>query len=431
MSAPIAAKLVGGAAAQAVRPRNMGQFTFGSGRWERVTAVNTTGTTWEYVFRRPYPIDAIQVCLSLGQTGGITAVTPKAYVGIASPVDLADATINALTPNLASFGGNNNPDGPPSAAFQRRTYQWSDVMPVYSVPATDGLGGYLTCIRVNLYMATGSGNIITMGDTGGTDTFAAWATHPTRPFRLKVQGGGYAAPGAWANMTGSANASTGPIGMVRVLARGSVVNVLSIGDSTDDGRGTYLGDGPASKACALLSTGQTFFEHTNLGWSGMNAQGIYQNLVDYLTGGSKADIFFVPSFFTNNVSSGVIPASGNFSIPWMQGYRARMEALLDLPSVRTILQTSTPASFSVRNWGSSDALRIAGDADIRAMASRGRVIFDKGVGVTGPVDGNGQQTIINSSDGIHQNDTGLALEAVNAATAIRRLVLAADGLVAA
>lgn len=441
MAAPIAAKLVGGAAAQVVRPRNMGQFTFGSGRWERVTDINTTGTTWEYIFRRPFPIDAIQVCLSVGpgvNLGNPTVIMPKAFVGVASPPKMNDADVTTASVSLASFAGNNNPDVLVSAALGRRTYQWSDVIPVYSVPATDGLGGYLTCIRVNIYMpstpvdAGGTPKIITMGDTPGTDAFAAWANHPTRPFRLRSKGGGFAGPGAWINM-GSANssvASTGPLGMVRALYRGSVVNVLTVDDSTGDGRGTYIGDGPVSKACSLLSTGQTLFEHTNLGWSGANVQLMYQNLIDYLAAGSKADIFFVPSFFTNNVASGPIPASGNFSIAWMQGYRARMEALLDMPGVRTILQTSTPANYAARNWGASDALRIAGDNDIRAMASRGRVIFDKGAGVTGPVDSNGQQTLINNIDDIHQGDAGIALEAVNAAAAIRRLCIAPDGLLA-
>lgn len=414
-----------------VRPRSMGQFTMGSGRWERVSALTTTGTTWEYIRRCPLPFDAIQVCLSVGQTSGLTAATPNSFVAAVSVPTLADADVTTATATLITFAGS-SPTVPPSPAFQRRTYQWSDVIRLNSVPATDGLGGYLLDVRATLYMASGTGNVITMGDTPAADSFAAWQTHPTRPFRLLSKGGSYAAS-SWSGMSlaNSTVANTGPIGMVRLLYRGAVVNVLTIGDSTDDGRGTYLGDGAASKACSLLSTGPVVFEHTNIGWSGASAQLIYQNLIDYIAGGSKADIAFLLAFYTNNVASAAIPSSGNFSIPWMHGYRALMESALDNANIRAVLQTSQPANFAVRPWGTSDSLRIAEDVDLRAMASHGRIVFDKGKPMTGPVDGNGQRTIINSDDGIHQNDAGLALQAPLAAAAIASACYAPTGLLAA
>jgi hypothetical protein len=415
-----------------VKPRSIGQFTLGSGRWERVTSLNTSGVTYEYVTRRPLPISAGRFCLGLGQTPSVNAVTPKAYVSVAAVPTLSDADITAATPTLLSFAGNSNPDVPPAAAFGQHTYQCSDMTRFSSVPATDGLGGYLMVIRINLYLTSGTGNVITMGDTAGTDSFASWATHPSRPFRLLSKGGGFGAPGTWSGMTGanSSVASTGPLALVQLLYQGSVINVVSTGDSTDDGRGTYLGEGAAAKASSLLSSSAITYEHTNLAWSGATAQVAYQNELNYLASGvGVGQIMFIPTFFTNNVASGVIPTSGNFSIDWMRGYSALMENAAESAGVRVILQTSQPANYAVRNWGSSDTLRLAGDARVLALAGQGRIIFYKGKPVTGPVDVNGQQTIINSDDGIHQNEAGLKLQAPMAAGAILKTIQIPTGSV--
>jgi len=422
------------------RPKSIGRWTIGSGRFERVTQiVSSSYTNWQLRRLCPLPFDMVRFKVRLGQTGGNDAVTPNGYAAVASVPNKTDAALMAATPVNALFGGNNNPNFPPSSVLRRATHQWSDWTRVTSVPRDDGGEGYWLVIR--LALGGVDGNIITMGDTAGADTFANWADHPTRPFDLlRRQGAVAAAASGWSTMnSGTTNTtapSTCPVVEVECLYRGMVFNLGTFGDSITDGRGTYLGASFGTQLCSEL-TAETpvAFEWANYGWSGITAEFIYQNVLDAVAAGSVPDMAFVEGFFTNNVPT-TIPADGETSLVpnstrWMDSYHSTMIQALEGAGGHVVTLPGTPANYSSRPWGAAaDARRIAQIARIKAMAAHGRDVLDWATPNTGPVDGNGQQTLINNVDALHLGDAGYAACVPLAKQIVKRRLALIDGMTA-
>jgi len=423
-----------------IKPRNIGQFTIGSGRFERVQGLDAVGRTFQVRRQCPLPFDAIRVGVVLGQTVAANAVTPLAVANVASVPSTTDGDLVAATSTPVSFAGNANPTFAPAAAFGRAKTHWSDWTRVASVERNDGGSGYLFVCRVYLYLASGTGNIIMMGDTAGSESFTNWANHPRRPFQTLSKGGGYAASN-WSGMT-AANSTAGasvPSVVFQVLYRGAVFNIGGFGDSITDGRGTYIGEGWGLPACIEASTPEALYEWTNHGWSGQAAAQILQNTIDRTTDGTRLDMAFVPGFFTNNVASS-IPADTTTSLTtssyrWMDTYRAMMEMTLDQSGIRTAAWTGLPADYSVRPWGSAgDARRISGNTRLNSMANTGRLVGDFAKICNGSVDANGQIVPGWLSDGtgwadpIHPNDNYNGLIAASAARLIKKATALTGGL---
>lgn len=422
------------------RPRHIGQWTIGSGRIERVQALDTAGRTWQVRRQCPLPFDAIRVGIRMGQTISANAVSPLAYVAAASVPSTSDTDLAAAAAVQVAFGGNSNPTLAPSPAFGRSSWVWSDWTALRSMPRTDGGGGFLLVVRTSLYLASGTGNVVLMGDSANADLFDNWATHPDRPFQIRTKGSvvNSAGPSGWSNMTqaNSAAASTSPAVMFQALYRGSVFNLGGFGDSITDGRGSYLGEGWGHPAAVAMSVAPdlrgTAFEWSNFGWSGQATPSIRQNVTDCLAAGTALDLAFLPGGSPNDVS-GAIPATGAGSPDRQAGNRALMEQMLLAAGIDPILWTWMPSNSAVKAYGASDSLRQAYNDELRAAAGLGRIVADFDAVMTGVADGTGQMQMAagTTADNIHPGDTanGLRLSPV-AQKAVRRRIASPTGYLA-
>lgn len=432
----VAAKLVGGAAADLAGVRERAEAALPaigsvgtraiSGRTARVQGLTTTSRTFETLIALACPFDAIRVGFCMGQTSGVDAVTPNIVAGVAAVPSTLDADITTATPTPLLFGGSGTGTLPPSPALGRRTIQWSDWLGLPSVPRTDGGTLPLLCIRSNLYLSSGTGNVVMMGDSASSDSFTNWATKPDgRIFRLLSKGGGFSA-GSWSGMSlaNSVAANTGPAVIVQYVARGRVHNLVGFGDSITDGRSTYLGEGFGHPAAASLSsnTAGVAFEWSNFAWSGQNTTEMRVNISDAIASG----IFDVgswtavlPNGSPNDVSTTITPAQ----ISTMRGNIALARQLLATKRVDSLVWTWLPSNTAVKNYGSTDSLRTAYNDELRAWAGRGAVVPDFDAALAGVTSGNQVQMLAGStSDNIHPNDTGNALLSPRLINGLKRLV---------
>ena len=418
----------------ASRLGNVGVRIFG-GRMANPKALASgasAGRTYEVVTTTPLPFGAMRLILAVGQTAGADAITPSVIASAAPVPDLTDASIPGAAWTQMGFGGTDDVDGgstialAPAASNKRRKLYLSDIMPISSVPRTDG--GAYPAIRLRIYVFTtgAAGNYVVMGN--GVQDFSNWATHPSgRIWKTNGKYGQFVGPGAGleANMTdaNSIAENGSPIVGLVYYARGKVVNVVGFGDSITEGQGTYIGEGFGFPACHELSRAAEgiAYEWSNLGWAGQTMGQMRQNIIDAMTvSGLKFDVALIPGASPNGTSA-PIQASDIDTHRFVSRHSA---AILRDNGVTPLISTWLPTNPGIKDYNASDSLRRALNDDYRSDAGHGAVVPDFDAALAGATDGDGQTNMLvgTTDDNIHPNDMGNALLATVAKAAIRRII---------
>jgi lysophospholipase L1-like esterase len=209
--------------------------------------------------------------------------------------------------------------------------------------------------------------------------------------------------------TSSVNQNQSPIWGVQYLSRGKVVSVAGVGDSITEGRGTFKGEGfvlPALEKLNSSDSNALKYEYANYGWSGQNPSSYSRRAISLLQSDLKPDVIVLPTGSPNPASAGVLTQEA------LSAIRTEQEEMID--SARTngvvpVLWTWLPTNAIVRDYGASDAIRIAYNAELLERDDS-LLIVDAAAAVSGPVvNGQVQLAEAATTDGIHPNDAGNAM----------------------
>lgn len=467
---------------------------------------NSSGTTFEVMMTTATDFDAVRIIYAMGNldpSGG--AITPTVIGRVAVVGDPSDATISALPTSswiTQTWGGtaaNNYMGGsspgtlPPAATSARRGFTISDLIPISSVPRTDGGKYPLLLVRADLYTPDSSGGQIVISGTA-TSTVANWATHPSgRIWRQMWRNGAWVNTGLMTNVDGGS-----PIAGVIYYARGKIVNVAGFGDSiTESVGGTYRGEGfgfPATQA--LTAAGGPAYEWSNFGWESQNTTAILQNLNDAVALGLPFNVGVIPNGSPNDVANGsgsvgsisgttltVTTANSGFAVGqyiYLPGitpgtyitalgtgtgstgtytvnisqtvasgalsntnpitstiinatrWKAQMMYnKLAGAGISPVIWTWLPTNDAQKTYGPSDSLRVAYNSDLRARAASGMVVADFDTALSGVTNSAGQVQYLAgaTTDNIHPNDTGNAILAPMLQKAISKAFYVGPGSV--
>ncbi|OZF40735.1 hypothetical protein CH296_00315 [Rhodococcus sp. 14-2496-1d] len=288
---------------------------------------------------------------------------------------------------------------PISPATGRLSYALSDVIPLASIPRTDGGSKPLVVVRV--YMTGGDITVLGNGTPGTptTDDFTNWAsrTNGRRWVMRQMDGDGVSTPTAFTSTT---NVSQSPIVGIRYWSRGRVVNLMVVGDSISDGRGTYLGEGFGGLVADRLTSDALAVEYSNCGWSGQATSIFGERAIDIVHSDVKPDILVFPNSSPNNES-----ALTDAGFAASDAMYQRVLAACARTGVTPVLWTMIPTDPSIHAWGAADSKRLAANARALALRDRGVLVADTSTPLSGATS-SGQVLPIAGKlpDGIHPGD---------------------------
>lgn len=370
----------------------VGQRIFGG----RMGTVNlATGTTFQITTELQTDFDAIQIIFANADEYFSYSAAAMSCAVLSSATDLNGASASWKTVTNNSQARLHERISPGAG---RIGYTLSDVIPIASVPRIDG--GTKPLLAVRAYMSPGL--IPVVGN--GTDSFTNWATRTDgRLWAMRSQAiDGITVP---ANFTTTTNISQSPIVGVRYLSRGRVVNVMVVGDSITDGRGTYLGEGFGLPVVEQLNSSGLAFEYSNCGWSGQASSTYAARALDIIEQGIAPDILIFPSGSPNDADP-LTQAKFDLGAFW----RNRVISTCEEHGIIPILWTMLPCSSAVHDWNASDSLRRDDNARAITMRDRGIFVADTATALSAGLDGDGQTIPKSGSlvDGIHPGDVGCA-----------------------
>jgi len=381
---------------------NIGRRKF-AGRLGSVN--NTTASTYQVTCALSQGFDAIRIVLVNNDSANSYYVGGAKVSVIANTSDLnnsagtwVSATKNgqaAFPVNVAKTAGSNRP-----------LFMKTDSIPISSLNRDDG--GVFPLLVARVYVITATATLSAYGN--GTDDFTNWATKPDgRIWAARSQTGDCVTTPS--TFTSTVNQSQSPIVAIEYLARGQVVNVESFGDSITEGRGdtsdplNYLEEGFVLPACNQITNNSGIVvEYSNSGWSGQSMTGVngFQNrLLDTLDSDMVPDVVVFPSASPNDVSTAITAAQ----ITAFAAARENMIASCKKALVVPVIWTWLPSNTSVKTYAATDSLRLADNASVLAMASKGVLTADTSSAISGVVDGTGQVQMAagTTTDGIHPN----------------------------
>lgn len=339
-----------------------------------------------------------------GATGGTYTV---AGCNARALANLTDALPSPTAVTLPSSGV-----VPAAPSASRRGYLLGNWTDVNSVPRTDGGKGALICI--DAYVST-SASISIVGN-GSNDVFTGWATRTNRKFIMQHNDGDCVTTPA--NFVSTTNRSQSPIVGVQYAALGRVVTVMGIGDSISDGRGTLIGEGFIVPACEAASNSNVYFENINLGFAGVGAPTYRTYLSDAVAAGIIPDVIVFPNGTPNSLNTPITATD-------IQSCRAATASILadaSLSKIYPIVTTTLPTNPSIKDYNSSDSLRVSWNTD--TLAFPGISVVDLSTVLSGDLDADGQVNMLAgaTTDNIHPNDLGNSLLAAPLAVKLKQLV---------
>jgi len=258
--------------------------------------------------------------VAIGVSDGTDPVNPVA--GSCIPVSFGGITPTAAAPITlpATTGTDADPD-----------FYFSDMMPMSSIARADG--GILPLLHVRTYYpSTGTSLTTATFARTGLAGSEAWGTSPPggRIWKNQYKAGNFAeitsgsVPG-WTS--GTEQPQSGLCG-VRYLARGCVITVMVIGDSTAHGMiaenttgVAVLGAGPVLRACHNVSNINSIaFQDASCGVSG-------QNISQYYTRAVRLIPLFKPDIVMFLAGSQNSPSITNVGAKSSAYYTARVQQL--------------------------------------------------------------------------------------------------------
>lgn len=398
-----------GASADAVRDTtgtgggsSYGLVTMPCTRVEYGYAVDgTNGTTFHQVFWLP---DWAGPCRFIFANGASSAYTiNKAAIRpiVGSSDFLASASSYTSLGSLA-FAGSASSAVParPASGGKRMGLVRSDWLERAPADRTDGGPGFLVAVRT--FVAAGAGTITIPG--ASTQDITNWASRPDKKFFVAraQDGGDYVTTNA--GFTSPTNVSFGPCIGVEFIGRGRMYTIGFAGDSIASGAGaTYYGEGYGRLACNDLGTEFGVpVNFASLAWGGATQAEFRDNLLAWLNLGIKPDLIVIPG------------GSPNGTVTWdtsaMQVARSqlgRMKAACVDAGVQYALSTITPANYSAKQYGTTDATgRLVLNAELLAHGQ----CADISAALSGVAESHGQveyaSGLTDLADGLHPNDAG-------------------------
>lgn len=356
-------------------------------------------TTFHVACEVPVEFDAVQILVANTDPRFSYATVNMAVAALPSAADL-NGSAEAWTPVLSGGPGRTRMQQANSRGTNRVQYTASDITQIQSIARSDGGTRPILAMRVIF------GPTATLPVVGnGTDDFTNWAARTDgHRWVMRHQAVLAATPGNYANFTTTTNQSQSPIVGFRFWSRGRVVNVMNLGDSIDDGRGTFLGAGYGELVCDELSGDPTFVQ-ANLGWSSQSASFYLTRALDALRSPVvRPDILVIPSMSPNE-GDPLTQAQFDTRAAWL----AKVIAECHRYSVVPVLRTMLPVDPAVHDWGASDAFRRADNVRVLALRDRDVLVADTAALFETALDGDGQMGIDGdlTDDGIHPNDDGL------------------------
>lgn len=361
---------------------------------------NSTVKSFQMTLELAQKFDAVRLIFANGNSGSTIAVGVTKVGTPDAGTDINNAAGSAWT--SVTFGGSATGTVPVAPGTDRRGYLLSDWIEINSAARSDGGTYPILCVRTYI---TSAATITIMGN--GSDSFTNWATRTPRFLAMRYENGDkVTTPSGWTSTT---NRDQCPIIGVQYACRGRVITVMGVGDSIIDGRGTYLGEGFGVLACESLSSmSGVAYEWANLGWAGKDSPVFRDGVIDVLAAGIYPDIMVLPIMSPNDTGATIGSTTVNTA------RKASIRALAEMRAyqVTPILHTFLPVNPTVKNWDATDSLRTAYNADVLTWVNRGIAVADLATAISGSTDSDGQINILTgaSTDGIHPNDTGNAIE---------------------
>lgn len=375
-------------------------------------ASNVPTRTWQIVRETSLPFDGIRVILLHGDPAALSGIKVAAAAG---PDYVNDKLGNTLTWVDGTFGGSAT-GTLAGGTLQRPGVTASDMIPVSSVPRTDGRSGYVSYVRVylpsagTLPMTThGQGN---MRQFGALDREASFAT--------------YAAGDAIANRAGMAlNNALGDFASaiwgIEYLVQGNVVSTMLVGDSTFQGFGNTnnpwgMNFGEYAARAMTLTDGVTAFTSANAGYQAQTSAQYIERLADLLVVCKPTAVAY--EVFTPNDYAGTATAITDALI---SASLARVQRFLDMARTYNfvpILTTGIPAASGgagEKNWNAaSDAKRVALNNLLRDRYSKFALVADLDAVLTDGASPAGIRTEYRhaGTDPLHPNTAGHIAESV-------------------
>ena len=389
-----------------------------------VVANDAAGRTHHMVVELPAQFDQIMLVAVNNQAAQVV----NFQATICTMADLSNIN-NSVADNrwtsLVNWSANNGnstiaqvPVSPGQVSGRdRKSYIVSEPISVSSVPKTDGVKGAYLGIR--FFMRTDLPTYTVLGN-GTTDLLSQWATRPsgkgTIICRSKV-GQFVQNNSTVAGFDSVTNENTTPIAGVIALYRGRVVGVVRNGDSIADGRGNPVGEGFMWPACGAASDAEVTFVDSNMGCPGQPGAVFYQDMKDLFNSpvGKYLDASVLHSASPNDIAATITDAD-------ITAIRLRFNDALDflerLGKV-ALPVTWAPSNTAIKNYGTTDALRVAYNAYVRSLPLA--VIDIDAVLAGATVGGQVQMRDEYEDDGIHPNNPGNYAIVPSAAAQVRRL----------
>ena len=396
---------------KSIKPSNVGMRIFG-GRMEYPYSDGGTAKTHHCVMSTALPFDAVRIVFSASNSVGVP-ITRAALCPLPTAADLNGSNLfwRQVTFNTASAG-----TIPSRSKNRRRTYLISDIIDISSVPRTDG--GVYPLLAVRAFLGT-PGTYTFLNNSSGSQDLRTWATHPSgRIHAMRLQDGDCV--NFPLSFDSTENQRFSPIVGLIYYARGRVVNVAGFGDSITEGQGSYIGEGFGFPACLNLTEAAAdgvAYEWSNLAWAGMTMYGnfstgaIHDQVRDAATIKLPIDIAVMPCG-SPNVSAGSPPTLTNdiVSAQQRQPFSKMLAACRDLGAL-PIAWSWLPTNPAVFDFGASDAVRVAYNAEVAAWISHVGSWVDAAAILSGTTDADGQVNMLagSTTDGVHPNDAGNAL----------------------
>jgi hypothetical protein len=369
---------------------------------------NTTQKTFRAIFEVAPGFDAVRPIFGNGNTGATYTVSLCNARALAN-LTTGFPSLSAITPVSVTIPSSGVV--PVAGATNTRNYllgAWTDLT---YVARDDGGTGALVCF--DAYVST-SASITIMGN-GSTDTLSSWATRANRKAMLRYNNGDCVTTPA--NFTDATNRIQSPIIGVQYAARGRVITVMGVGDSTIEGRGTIIGEGWGVPACEQATTANVYFEWAGCGWSGAYSAEFRNYLQDAITAGIVPDVAIFPNASPNDVTTCTV---GQLAVS-RKGLANNLRVARD-NKIYPIVYTMLPVNPAVKDFNANDANRVAYNNEILGWS--GIKTIDLATPVSGITDIDGQVNYLvgATTDNIHPNDVGNALLAPVAASALKTLM---------
>ena len=317
---------------------------------------------------------------------------------------------------------------------ERTSYTVTRPVALRSVARSDG--GTMPLVFIRAYSLDTNASMPCYGngtgDAGNDDNLLAWASRTTgRRWAARQQNGDQLTTPS--GFTSTTDVSQSPIVGFVYWSRGAVVGLAGCGDSLNNGQGTVTGEGWAIPLADQLAAQLGIpVEYSNFAWAGQEGvntttgSGFYQRALDILRDENvRPDMLMIPCGSFNPISAPLLQAH----VDKQSTILRRVLSEASTKGTRVMLYTWSPITTAGAAYGTSDALRVAYNAEIlagypnSAAGARGIGVADFSAAISGDTVGGMVQIRAGlTDDTIHPNDAGNALFTATALPVAKQVI---------